>query len=335
VVLDFTARQLAAMTIRKRTSKSVSKNSKVTEKKVERSHYFYCIVLASITLTAGCYFAYSLSSFQNSNKNTDGSDSSIPNFIHLKPIDVLVITTDEEFATKVSHLQVPVVIKNSVTQTWTASEKWTPDYLSKRISKLNSIYKNDNRWFGPYYDKSKPLGHLSTRKNVYHTDVSMKGDDFFGYLEHPKNDSFIYFTGDIDDVAPWAWNDIQPIQELLKLNPKHSSINVWIGQPHVIAHCHYDGYHNFYAQLYGRKKFTLFRPTEWPGVSPYPFLHPSHAQAQVNLSDENSIAVFPAARHLEGYQVILEPGDLLYMPPLWFHHVEAMDVRSEYMHFCN
>ena len=332
MALDFTVWQPAAMTIRKRTSKPVSKKSKVAEKKAEASHYFYyIIVLASITLTAGCYFVYSLSNFQNSSKNTYGSNCSIPDFIQLKSIKVLVVTPDEQFATKVSNLQVPVVIKNSITQTWTATKKWTPFYLSKKISKLSGIYKNGNRWFGPYYDTSKPLSHLSTRNNVYRTDVSMKGDDFFRHLEHPRNDSYIYFTGDIDDVASWAWSDVQPIQELLKLNPKHSSINVWMGQPHVIAHCHYDGYHNFYAQLYGRKKFTLFRPTEWPGISPYPFLHPSHAQAQVNLSDENSIAVFPAARHLEGYQVTLEPGDLLYMPPLWFHHVEAMDVRSEYM----
>ena len=315
------------MTIRKRTSKSLNKNSKVAEKKVEPSHYFYYIVLSSITLIAGCYFVYSFKNVQNSSNRTDSSDNSIPDFIQLKLVKVLVVKPNEEFATKVSNLQVPVVIKNSITQTWTA-KRWTPAYLSKKVSKLNGIYKNSNRWFGPYYDTSKPLGHLSTRKNIYRTDVSMKGEEFFRLLEHPKNNSYIYFTGDIDDVGSWAWSDVQPIQELLKLNPKHSSINIWMGQPHVIAHCHYDGYHNFYAQLYGRKKFTLFRPTEWPGISPYPFLHPSHAQAQVNLSNEDSIAVFPAARNLEGHQVTLEPGDLLYMPPLWFHHVEAMDVRS-------
>jgi len=318
------------MTIRKRTSKSFYKNSKVKE--VEAPHYFYYIIFASITLIAGCCITYVLN-FQNSSTAIDGSDSSVPDFIPLKTVKVMVVKPDEEFATTVSNLQVPVVIKNSITQMWMAYDKWTPAYLSKKITKLDRIYKNSNRWFGPYYDISKPLGHLSTRKNIYCTDLSMKGDEFFRLLEHPKNNSYIYFTGDIDDMGSWAWNDVQPIQELLKLNPKHSSINVWMGQPHVIAHCHYDGYHNFYAQLYGRKKFTLFRPTEWPGISPYPFLHPSHAQAQVNLSDENSITVFPAAKHLEGYQVVLEPGDLLYMPPLWLHHVEAVDVRSESM--CN
>ena len=99
-----------------------------------------------------------------------------------------------------------------------------------------------------------------------------------------------------------------------------------MGQPHVIAHCHYDGYHNFYAQLYGTKKFTLFQPDNWPGLYPYPFLHPSHAQSQVNLSDSLDLSVFPLAGKARALEVVLRPGDLLYMPPLWFHLVESMEL---------
>eukprot|EP00118_Oscarella_pearsei_P018438 m.188926 g.188926 ORF g.188926 m.188926 type:complete len:289 (+) comp39398_c0_seq3:781-1647(+) len=116
-----------------------------------------------------------------------------------------------------------------------------------------------------------------------------------------------------------------PIDELLVLNPKMASVNVWMGQPGVIAHCHYDGYHNFYTQLFGRKRFTLFRPLQWRHLYPYPYLHPSHAQCQVNLSDPN-MEQFPAVENAESVEVILEPGDLLYLPPLWFHHVESVDV---------
>ena len=38
---------------------------------------------------------------------------------------------------------------------------------------------------------------------------------------------------------------------------------------------------------------------------------PIPAQAQVN-SNDTSISMFPAVRYLEGYQVLLEPGDLLF-----------------------
>ena len=232
---------------------------------------------------------------------------------------------DADFAEECRAGRLPIVLRNSVVEKWRARHHWMPKYLQSRIPRMNGVYQNDNRWFGPYYDSSKPLAHLSTRTNNYATNVSMSTKKFFKKLKQPLEGEFLYFTGDIDQLGEWAMEDIQPLSELLVLNPRRSSVNVWMGQPHVIAHCHYDDYHNFYAQLHGTKKFTLFSPENWPGLYPYPFLHPSHTQAQVNLSNIRDIDSFPLAGEVKGLEVILRPGDLLYMPPLWFHLVESMD----------
>ena len=232
---------------------------------------------------------------------------------------------DAEFAEECAAGGRPVVLRNSVVERWRARRHWSPGYLQSRISRINGVYKNRNRWFGPYYDSSKPLTHLSPRSNNYDTNVSMDGKRLFKKLRQPSEGEFLYFTGDIDQLGEWAVEEIQPFSELLVLNPQRSSVNVWMGQPRVIAHCHYDGYHNFYAQLYGTKKFTLFRPEDWPGLYPYPFLHPSHAQTQVNLSDIGERERFPLSLKTRALEVVLNPGDLLYMPPLWFHLVESLD----------
>ena len=231
-----------------------------------------------------------------------------------------------KFAEECSAGGVPVVLRNSVVEKWRARKKWTPKYMQSKMKHVSGVYQNENRWFGPYYDTSKPLTHLSQRVNSYHTDLNLTSTAFFQKLQSQSEGKFLYFTGDIDQLGEWAVDEIQPLSELLTLNPKHSSINAWIGPPHVIAHCHYDGYHNFYVQLYGTKKFTLFSPSQWPGLYPYPFLHPSHAQAQVNLSDVGQLELFPLAGKTRALEVILQPGDLLYMPPLWFHHVESMEL---------
>ena len=233
---------------------------------------------------------------------------------------------DASFAEECREGRHPVVLRNSVVEKWRARRNWIPKYLQSRILRMDGVYQNDNRWFGPYYDSSKPLTHLSPRTNNYTANISMSSKKFFKKLRQPVEGQFLYFTGDIDQLGEWAMDDIQPLSELLLLNPQRSSVNVWMGQSHVIAHCHYDGYHNFYAQLHGTKKFTLFSPENWPGLYPFPFLHPSHAQAQVNLSDIRDIDSFPLAGEAKGIEVVLEPGDLLYMPPLWFHLVESMDV---------
>ena len=243
--------------------------------------------------------------------------------------DVIVrelTSPNARFAEECSDGGVPVLLRNSVVEKWRARKKWTPKYIQSQTNHISGVYQNDNRWFGPYYDSRKPLAYLAERSNDYSTDVSMSSKTFFRKLKHPSEGEFLYFTGDIDQLGEWAMNDIQPLSELLILNPKQSSVNAWMGQPHVIAHCHYDGYHNFYAQLYGTKTFTLFQPTNWPGLYPYPFLHPSHAQAQVNLSDLHDLDSFPLAGNVRALEVVLQPGDLLYMPPLWFHFVESMEL---------
>ena len=259
------------------------------------------------------------------NKEGDASPNTYKK-IGKVPIEYLP-TPESNIAAKCERRGEPLVIRNSCVEKWDARKKWTPDYLATKISTLSGVYENDNRWFGPYYDARKPMAATFDRLNPYTSNLELPSAKFFQSIQNPSEGRYLYFTGDIEQLGDWAWREIQPISELLVLNPTRSSVNAWIGQPHVIAHCHYDGYHNFYAQLYGRKKFTLFSPAQWPGLHPYPFLHPSHAQCQVNLSNAaNDIARFPHLKEVTPMEVILEPGDLLYLPPLWFHHVESMEV---------
>ena len=88
-----------------------------------------------------------------------------------------------------------------------------------------------------------------------------------------------------------------------------------------------DGYHNLYAQLHGRKRFVLAPPSAWPLLRAHPFLHPSHAQCHAALdldaADEPTAAALVAA----GARVVdLARGDVLYLPPLWFH--ETLSLRG-------
>lgn len=46
--------------------------------------------------------------------------------------------------------------------------------------------------------------------------------------------------------------------------------------------------------------------------------------SQIDFSNLiQSFTKFPKFKHLQPYEVILEPGDILYLPPYWFHHVEV------------
>lgn len=280
------------------------------------------MVTWSITLFSRTYSE----EYQNFKRSSSSSNGSSKVYGTPGKVDVKVLSSpDASFARSCAQRGVPVVLRNSVVQKWPA-KKWSPSYLQSKLSSLSGIYENDNHWFGPYFDTTKPLLDHAVRKNPYQTDLKLSVDEFFQRLVKPQHSRYLYFTGGIEQLGDWAYREIQPISELLLLNPRRSSVNAWIGQPNVIAHCHYDGYHNFYAQLYGRKKFTLFRPTNWPGLYPYPFLHPSHAQTQVNSSDQEDVKRFELFKMVEAVEVSLEAGDLLYMPPLWFHEVESLSL---------
>ena len=54
--------------------------------------------------------------------------------------------------------------------------------------------------------------------------------------------------------------------------PPPLQVNLWIGRKGLITHTHYDCTYNFFVQLRGRKKFTLFPPNHTLYL--YPCLHP-------------------------------------------------------------
>jgi len=104
---------------------------------------------------------------------------------------------------------------------------------------------------------------------------------------------------------------------------KYRWTNVWIGPGGATTHTHYDISQNFYAQIYGVKRFVLFPPEAHEYLYLYPFLHPGAQQSQINF-DAPDLKSFPKFKNARAIEAILNPGDVLYLPPLWFHHVTAL-----------
>lgn len=102
---------------------------------------------------------------------------------------------------------------------------------------------------------------------------------------------------------------------------------IWIGNRATVP-AHFDDSHNIACVTAGRRRFTLLPPQCAPllylGPPDYaPTPAPMSVVPDLHRADP---AQFPLlAEALEHALVAeLEPGDAIYMPPLWFHQVESL-----------
>jgi hypothetical protein len=126
----------------------------------------------------------------------------------------------------------------------------------------------------------------------------------------------------IDTALPGlrAANDID-------LGGRDALASIWIGNRTRIA-AHYDLPDNLAVVAAGHRRFTLFPPQQLGNlyVGPIDFTPAGQPISLVDVAAPD-FARFPRfAQALEQSQVAeLGPGDALFIPSMWWHHVEALD----------
>jgi hypothetical protein len=102
---------------------------------------------------------------------------------------------------------------------------------------------------------------------------------------------------------------------------------LWIGNAAKVA-THHDPSENVAVVAAGRRRFTLFTPEQVGNLYMGPF-DPTPAGVQVSMAHVTApdLTRFPRfAVALEAaWAADLEPGDAIYIPYQWYHHVEALD----------
>ncbi|XP_039263456.2 uncharacterized protein LOC120339404 [Styela clava] len=102
---------------------------------------------------------------------------------------------------------------------------------------------------------------------------------------------------------------------------------MWLGTTGAHTLCHYDTYgFNMVVQISGRKKWILFPPSDsdclYPTRIPY---EESSVFSEVNIKQPD-FKKHPKFSSAHAHVVILNPGDMLYVPHHWWHYVENLEL---------
>lgn len=107
----------------------------------------------------------------------------------------------------------------------------------------------------------------------------------------------------------------------------HAPPSIWIGN-RVTASCHYDAPNNLACGAVGRRRFTLFPPEQIVNLYPGP-LEPTPGGQAVSVVDfaQPDFERHPRFRDAlaAGRSALLEPGDAIFIPSMWWHHVQGLD----------
>ena|SRR3990167_6520241 len=79
--------------------------------------------------------------------------------------------------------------------------------------------------------------------------------------------------------------------------------------------------------IYGKKEFLLYPPEDSWDLYLYPYLHPRATKSQVPFfSEELHQQQLKYSRNkVKPITAVIERGDVLYIPPLWFHSVRSIE----------
>jgi Cupin-like domain len=110
---------------------------------------------------------------------------------------------------------------------------------------------------------------------------------------------------------------------------------IWIGN-RTIASCHYDAPNNIACCAVGRRRFTLFPPEQICNLYPGP-LKPTPGGQAVSVVDFDDPDLESHPRFREalsaGQWAEVEPGDAVFIPSMWWHHVEGLSAFNTLINY--
>ncbi|KAJ4972314.1 hypothetical protein NE237_005413 [Protea cynaroides] len=201
----------------------------------------------------------------------------------------------------------PVVISNCMN--WPARTKWKDlDYL-KRVAGDRTVPVEVGKNYLCSEWKQELITFSQLLERIQSGDSTSVGPTYLA--QHPLFDQISDLRKDIlvPDYCYAGGGELRPL-------------NAWFGPAGTVTPLHHDPHHNILAQVVGRKYVRLYPASISEDLYPYDESMLSNS-SQVELDDLDE-KQFPKAVDLDFMDCVLEEGEMLYIPPKWWHYVRSL-----------
>lgn len=206
----------------------------------------------------------------------------------------------------------PVIFTGAVDH-WKALQRWTPHYLQEAYGNalVEIQYGRDSN---PQYEQQS-----------YQHRRQVPMGEFVNMVLKAESSNNMYMTANNFGVTNKAlsglFDDVGNLGDGYLDMPRlleHGYL--WFGPKGTVTPLHHDLTNNLFVQIYGRKRFRFIPALQVPLM--YNF---HHVFSEVDLLNPD-LERFPEFANARVIDFVVEPGETLFIPIGWWHHVVALDV---------
>jgi hypothetical protein len=215
-----------------------------------------------------------------------------------------------EFLERYYAANKPVIFTDLLCNSF-AYQYWTPDYLSQSCGDV-TVEVMAGRHADPRYEMNSDT-HRSSMRLADYVDMVLQGGSTNDYYLVANNGFFTRAE------TQTLYHESPQLPEYLDHSEAQQKTFLWFGPAGTITPLHHDIMNIMVAQVYGRKRFTLLCPEDTPHVYNEVGVY---GDVDCKNPDYTRHPLYECAAPIE---VTLDPGDVLFIPVGWWHHVEALE----------
>jgi len=205
----------------------------------------------------------------------------------------------------------PVIITD-IMKGWKALSSWSPAYFKELCGDM-TVEITAGRESDKQYEVNLQDHKALIRFGDYIDAVVNGGTSNDYYLV--ANNFFFKQEG-----ARLLCDDFEQFPEYLDDSRVSEYGSMWFGPAGSITPLHHDVMNILFAQVFGRKRFTLI-----PSNHVHVLYNDKGVFSEVDVENPD-FDKYPMFKDVSSLQVVVEPGEVVFIPVGWWHHVRALDV---------